>query len=186
MLATINGRGRRAIEQNGKVNFARDVDRFRDEHLVDDAPGGAGLMRDQRLAEHFAGDVARFVRRFDQVDAAFESVRERPLAAAAGMNLRLHHEVGRRELARDLLRFRRRGGDLSAGRRHAEFLQTVPWPDIRECSSGERAHCISSRSRRRQRIFCAIATNELALSARTSFSRRLVFSKSKWRFHNNL
>ena len=53
----------RAIEQHGKIKFARDVGRLRDEHLVHEPPGRAGLVRDQRLAEHLAGDLARFRRR---------------------------------------------------------------------------------------------------------------------------
>ena len=66
VLATIKRRGRRAIEQNGKINLARDLDRLRHQHFVHHAPGRAGLMRDQRLAEHLPGDLARFGGRFAQ------------------------------------------------------------------------------------------------------------------------
>ena len=49
-------------------------------------------MRDQCLPEHLARDLTRFFRRFAQVHAALETIRERPLPSPAGMNLRLHHE----------------------------------------------------------------------------------------------
>jgi hypothetical protein len=56
------GRRGRAIKQHGKINLALDIHGGCDEHLVDHASRRARLMSDQRLAEHPAGDLARFGR----------------------------------------------------------------------------------------------------------------------------
>ena len=52
-----------------------------------------GLRRDQRLAEHAVGLGVQLLERLDQLDAA-------AFAAAAGMDLRLHHEGLAAELRR--------------------------------------------------------------------------------------
>ena len=57
-------------------------------------PSGPGLVRDQRHAEHLLGDFGRFRGIFRDLHAA-------AFAAAAGVNLRLHHHA-----AADLLRRR--------------------------------------------------------------------------------
>ncbi len=98
-------RCRRAIEQNGKVNFPRDLHRFRHEHFVYDASRRPGLMRHQRLPKHLRRDLARFRRRLAQMHAPFEPIRERPLPSAAGVDLRLDHQIDRPKIAGRLLRF---------------------------------------------------------------------------------
>ena len=118
-----NGSGGRPIEQNGKIDFARDVYRLRDQHLVDDAAGRPCLVGDQSLPKHFRRNVAHLLGRLAQVDSAFESIRERPLPSPAGVNLRLDYEIVRPQFSRRLLRFLRRGGSLAPRRGDAEFLQ---------------------------------------------------------------
>ena len=78
----------------------------------------AGLMRDQRHAQHALGFLLHLLDGFDDLDAA-------ALAAAAGMDLRLHHPdraaqfLGRRD------RFLDREGGLAARHRHAEAAQDL-------------------------------------------------------------
>ena len=139
--------GYRAIEQNGEINFARDLGRFRDEDFVDDAAVRAGLMRDQSLPEHFRGNFARFLGRLHEVHAAFESIRERPLPSPAGMNLRFHHEIDISQLARDLLSFFRCGGHFSTRRGHAEFLQQSLRLILVNVHSGVREQSLEMRAR---------------------------------------
>ena len=169
MLATTNGAARRAIEQDGKINLARDIDRLRDEHLVDHAPRRTGLMRDQRLAQHLARDLARFGGRFDQMHAALESVRKRPLPSSAGMNLRLDDQIVRTEFARDLLRFRRRVGHLPARRGGAKFFEQflrLVFVNVHACGAlGSRA--ISVRNAGQQRIFPRPTEGTAVCSERT-------------------
>ena len=52
-------------------------------------------MRYQSLSEHFLGNFARFGGRFDDVDAAFESVFECPLPSPAGVDLRFYDDADR-------------------------------------------------------------------------------------------
>jgi hypothetical protein len=62
------------IEQDRKINFARDLSRFPNEHFVYNATGRTGSMCDESLSEHLARDFARFLRRLNNVDASLESV----------------------------------------------------------------------------------------------------------------
>src|SRR6266403_2902315 len=50
-------------------------------------------MRDQGLAEHFLRNFARFLRRFDDVHSAFESVLEGPLPSSTSVDLRFDHKT---------------------------------------------------------------------------------------------
>src|SRR6266403_628363 len=81
------------IADDRKINFARDLYRFRHQNLTDDSASRAGLMGDEGLAKHLLRDLAHFLRRFHDVDTAFESVFESSLPAATGMNLRLHDDI---------------------------------------------------------------------------------------------
>ncbi len=51
-----------AVEQDGEVEFARNVHRLGDEDLADELALGSGLMRDERLAEHLARHTRRLAR----------------------------------------------------------------------------------------------------------------------------
>ena len=82
-------------------------------------------MRDQSLPEHLRRNFARFLRRFDEMHAAFESVFESPLSAPAGVDLRLDDDVDLSKLARDRFRFVRRRRNFSARRGDAEFFEQL-------------------------------------------------------------
>ena len=71
---------------------------FLDEHAADLPALRAGLMRDQRHADHLLGELLGLVGRFRQLDAA-------ALAAAAGMDLRLHDDDAAAEPLGDGLGF---------------------------------------------------------------------------------
>ena len=75
---------------------------------ADDAALGAGLMRDERHAEHVARDALGFVGRPGELDAA-------ALAAAAGVNLRLDDDHAAAETLGDLARVGG-GGRISSPR----------------------------------------------------------------------
>ena len=61
---------------------------------------------------------------FHDVHAALESVLESPFPAAAGVDLRLDHDLARADFARDLLGFfRRSAATFPRVRRGAEFLE---------------------------------------------------------------
>ena len=62
VLAMIAWRAARAVEEDGEVEFLRDVDGFGDEHLAHELALRAGLVRDERLAEHLAREVPRLAR----------------------------------------------------------------------------------------------------------------------------
>ncbi len=111
-----------AVEHDGEVEFAHRVLRDRDHDLADQLARFAGLRGDQRLAQHLAGEFLDFLRRLDQLHAALEAVLERPLAATAGVNLRLDHEIGRLERPGDGLGLLRRAGDRAGRRGDAKFL----------------------------------------------------------------
>ena len=83
VLAMIVGPPVRAVHQDGEIKFLGDVHAPRDEHLIDQPPVRPGLVRDEHLPEHFAGDFPCFLRRLDEMHAALEAVLERALAAAA-------------------------------------------------------------------------------------------------------
>ena len=74
---------------------------FFDQHAADDAAFGAGLMRDERHADHRRSRALGLVGRLRQLDAA-------AFAAAAGVNLRLDDDDLRAEAPRDRRRARRR------------------------------------------------------------------------------
>ena len=71
----------RAIEDDAEIKFALDGQRLFDQQPLHDAAFGAGLMRDQRHAENFLGDRARFGGIFGDLDAS-------AFAASAGVDLR--------------------------------------------------------------------------------------------------
>ena len=125
---------RLAVEHDGEIKFARRVLRHRDHHFAHQLAVRAGLRGDQRLAEHLAGELLDFLRRFHQLHAALEAVLERALAASAGVDLRLDHEVGRLE------RRARRPPLLPAcwrprrGALRRQISASVLLPGTRECS----------------------------------------------------
>ena len=83
----------RAIDQDAQIELALDLQAFLDEHASDLPALRAGLVRDERHPDHLFRQPLGFVGRFRQLDAA-------ALAAAAGMDLRLHDDDARCRAAR--------------------------------------------------------------------------------------
>ncbi len=73
-----------AVDQHREIELLVDRRAFLDVEPVDLLAVRAGLVRDQRRAEHAGRFLLHVVDRFDDLDAA-------GLAAAAGVDLRLHH-----------------------------------------------------------------------------------------------
>ena len=88
-----------AIDQHRQIEFLGDRRAVLDIEAVDLLALGAGLVRDQGRAQDALGFLLDVLDRFDDLDAA-------GLAAAAGVDLRLHHPdragqlLGRRRLPR--------------------------------------------------------------------------------------
>ncbi len=70
-----------AVEHDAQIQFAVDRQSLFDEHLLDDAAFGPGLMRDQRHAENFPGDDSSLRGIFGDLDAA-------SFASSTGVDLR--------------------------------------------------------------------------------------------------
>ena len=90
-----------AVDQQREIIFLRDVDAVGDVEAVDLLALGAGLDRDERVAEHVLGVGADFVDRLGEANAALgvgAELGELALAAAAGVDLRLDHPQGPGEL----------------------------------------------------------------------------------------
>ncbi len=82
-----------AIDQQSEVEFLVDVDAVGHVEAVDLLAGRAGLDGDERVAEHVGRCCADFVERLGEADAALgvgAEFLELALAAAAGVDLRLH------------------------------------------------------------------------------------------------
>ena len=86
VLAMKTGAPDGAIDEDAEVEFALDVQAFFDQQAADDAAFFAGLRRDELHAENLPGERLR-LRRGDV--ASFTPPR---FAAAAGVNLRFHHD----------------------------------------------------------------------------------------------
>ena len=82
------------VHQEGEVQFTRNVRAILDVDAVDLLAGGAGLVRDQGLAQHLLGFLGGFRDRFGEADTALFAgfgFLEAALAAATCVDLRLHH-----------------------------------------------------------------------------------------------
>ena len=82
---------------------------------------GAGLLGNQCVAEHRLGEALDLVGRLGEADAAafLLGALEMALAAAAGVNLGLHHPDRSAQLLRDMLGLGRRIGDAALEHLHA-------------------------------------------------------------------
>ena len=108
-----------AIEQHAQVELALDGQTFLDQQAAHHAPFRPRLVGDQRHAEHLPCQLAGLFHRLGDLDAA-------ALAAAAGVDLRLHHHHLRavvHQPARDALGFLDGGGHLAARHRDAILRQ---------------------------------------------------------------
>src|SRR5579872_7545111 len=105
-----------AIDQGGQIEFAVDGGAFFDIEAIDFLAVRTGLMRDQRRTE----DARRFL--FDVIDR-FNDLDAAGLAAATGVNLRLHDPYRTAKLVGGLDRFIDGKGRDPARHRHAKFTQ---------------------------------------------------------------
>ena len=83
-----------AVDQDREIELLVDVGAVLDVEAVDLLAWRAGLHRDQRLAEHLLGEFVDLGDRLGEADAALGvggGFLELALAAAAGMDLALHH-----------------------------------------------------------------------------------------------
>ncbi len=138
-----------AIEHEAQIQLARHLQTFLDEDTRHDAPFRAGLMRDERHAEHLAGDALGLVGRSRELHAA-------ALAAAAGVNLRLDDDELAAEAACDLARlgavernFTARHGDAVA-RKDGFGLVLV---DFHQWRSNKLLMLTCALSRRNSKLF---------------------------------
>ncbi len=77
-----------AIEHEGEVELASNVEALLDVEAADNLALGAGLVRDERAAEHFVGELARFG------GTVLRELDTAPLAATARVDLRLDDDDG--------------------------------------------------------------------------------------------
>ena len=105
-----------AIDQHGEVELALDGGAVLDIEAVDFLAVRAGLVRDQRHAEHAGRLFLHVVDGFDHLDAA-------GFAAPAGVDLRLHHPDRAAQLFGAFDRLIDGERRHAARHRHAEFAQ---------------------------------------------------------------
>src|SRR5262245_35176985 len=97
-----------AVDDDRKVELARDLRAGLDVDLAHEPALRAGLVAAQRHAENLGGDALRLGGRLRELDPP-------GLAAAAGVDLRLHDDDARVEPPRDLLRLGGRRRELAGG-----------------------------------------------------------------------
>ncbi len=111
-----------AIDENGEIKFAVDFLRFGDHHLAHNATRRAGLLGDERLAEHFRGDVANLAGGFTKLNAPLIPCGESPLTAPTGVDLGFDDEIVCTKGTSGGLGFLRSTGDPPARGGNAEFF----------------------------------------------------------------
>ncbi len=117
-----------AIDQQSEIEFLRDVDAVGDVEALDLLALRASLDGDERLAEHLLGIGAHFLDRLGEADAALgvgAELGELALAAAAGVDLRLHDPERSGQLLRGLDRFVDGHGRVTGGNRNAELREQL-------------------------------------------------------------
>ena len=115
-----------AVDQERKVELLVDVGAVLDVEAVDLLAGGAGLDRHEGGAQHLLGELGDFRGRLGDADAALVAGRsflELALAAAAGMDLALHHIDRAGQRLGGGFRVARFKDRNALGDRHAELTQ---------------------------------------------------------------
>jgi len=116
----------RTIDEEREVEFLGDVGAVGDVEAVDLLAGLTRLDRHQRVAEHVGGVRADLVEREGEANTALRiraEFLELALAAAAGMDLRLHDEQRPGQLLRGFDRLFDGEGGVAGGDRRAELRQ---------------------------------------------------------------
>ena len=123
-----------AVDQKSEVEFLRDVDAIGDVEALDLLALRPGLDGDQSLAEHLLGIGAHFLDRLGEADAALgvgAELGELALAAAAGVDLRLHDPERPGQLLRGFHRFVDRHGCDNRREPERRTSRAALWLDIR-------------------------------------------------------
>ena len=115
--------GSGAVDEHRDVEFFFDLHGFGHENFADEATGFTGLVGDECLAEHFRGEVEGFGRGFAKVDATLETILERTLAAAAGVDLGFDDEIFPGERGGDFFGFLGCGRDAAGAVGDAVFIE---------------------------------------------------------------
>ena len=118
----------RPVDQQREIVLAGDVDPVGHVEPIDLLARGAGLHRDQRVAEHLAGVGLDLVERLRQPDPAFgvgAELLELALAAPAGVDLRLDDVQRSRQSLGALDGFLDRAGRMAGGDRDAEVREQL-------------------------------------------------------------
>ena len=160
-----------AVDQDREIELLVDVGAFLDVEAVDLLAVRAGLHRDQRRAQHLLGEFVDLGDRLGDADAALVAgggFLELALAAAAGMDLALHHP--------DRAGKRLGGGigirGLQAPARRAKSARRIhaaaPWPGIHGYSSGRSPNPCAANStvHRRSCVLAYHIPTELQLRIR--------------------
>ena len=116
-----------AVHQQREVQLALDVAAGFDIDAAHLAAGGAGLLGDQRVAEHGRGGFLYLGGGLGQANAALalRRVGEAARAAATGVDLAFHHEYRAGELGRGGLGLLGRPGDIAFEHRDAVAPQQL-------------------------------------------------------------
>ncbi len=128
-----------AVDQHREIELLVDVGAFLDVEAVDLLAGGAGLDRDQRRAQHLLGEFVDLGDRLGDADAALVAgggFLELALAAAAGMDLALHHPDRAGEFLGGGVGIRGLEAPARRARSARRIRAAAPWPGIRGYSSG--------------------------------------------------
>jgi hypothetical protein len=115
-----------AVDQRRQVELGSDVRALFDVEAVDLLARRPGLERDERFSEHLLREGPHLLGRPREAHAALVAglrLLEPALAAAAGVDLRLHHPDRPAELLRRRFRLLGRHQRLAARHRHAELLE---------------------------------------------------------------
>ena len=116
-----------AVDDEREVELALDARGPLDQHAADALALGARLRRDERGAEHLVGDLG-------DLGGGVADLHAAGLAAAAGVDLRLHDPPLAAELLGDARRGLRRVDDLAARRRDPVAAGAATSPGTRGCS----------------------------------------------------
>jgi hypothetical protein len=147
-----------AVHQQGQVQLAGDVAAGLDIDAGDQLALGAGLLGDEHGADHGLGCRAGLLGRLGEAHAALavRVVAEAPCAAAAGMDLGLHHVDRAGKLLRRFLGLLGRPGDMAVEHRDAvapQQLLALVFVDVHPVSSGwDRGKRHGGRPRPRRRV----------------------------------
>ena len=114
----------RAVDDDAQVELPGHLQALLDEDALDDAAVGAGLVGDQRHAEHVLGVALGLLGRPGDLDAA-------ALAASARVNLRLDDDDAAAEPAGHLARLEPESWRLRPAARRRRAARGSAWPGIR-------------------------------------------------------